>query len=224
MRIFKKITFACACLGFVLLASVGHADPTLPQHTDPRWQDLASVKWSVDGGNTWGNNTLTVGQTVSFQFIMHKDYEGTHYADLLKAWIDWDNDGFEATESIIFETHVVWPSYHANQFPGVNVDEFYTYTTSSGITLTNAHLGDHWLLARVTCSESLLSGYYNPNWAYQWTAGLDYDAMFTPGRSLYQGEAELYKLTVNPVPEPTTMLLFGTGLVGLAAIGRRKEN
>lgn len=26
----------------------------------------------------------------------------------------------------------------------------------------------------------------------------------------------------NPIPEPTTMLLFGTGLAGLAAVGRRK--
>jgi hypothetical protein len=48
--------------------------------------------------------------------------------------------------------------------------------------------------------------------------------MFAPGVSLGQGEAELYKLTVNPVPEPATMILFGTGLAGLAAVGRRKRS
>lgn len=31
-------------------------------------------------------------------------------------------------------------------------------------------------------------------------------------------------LNPNPVPEPTTMLLFGTGLAGLASIARRKRN
>lgn len=212
-----------AILSIVLMASTSHAVPVKPTHTDARWQDIYSVKWSVDGGTTWGNQALTVGQTVEFQFVMHKDYMGTHYADFLKAWIDWDNDGFEASESIIFDKHVVWTTPHVNQFPGVNVDEYYTFTTP-GMTLTNANLGDHWLLARVTCSESLLSGYYYPSWDYQWQVDdSKYNSYFTPDRSLYQGEAELYKLTVNPVPEPVTMLLFGTGLIGLAGIARRKR-
>ena len=37
-------------------------------------------------------------------------------------------------------------------------------------------------------------------------------------------DIEFSKTSQSPVPEPTTMLLFGAGLLGLAGIARRKEN
>ncbi|MBV5329902.1 MAG: PEP-CTERM sorting domain-containing protein [Chlorobium sp.] len=37
-------------------------------------------------------------------------------------------------------------------------------------------------------------------------------------------EVEFYGTQVNPVPEPATMLLFGAGIAGLAAVGRRKRS
>jgi hypothetical protein len=41
--------------------------------------------------------------------------------------------------------------------------------------------------------------------------------------SFGEGRFTFVANTIAPVPEPTTMLLFGTGLVGLAGVGRKKR-
>ena len=115
----KKSAMALTLTALFLLCAVqAHAIPVsygTATHATPAWQELATyngnkisdfgVFWSVDNGTTWGQDTnLYVGQQVQFMFNMHKENVGTHYADFLKSWVDWGQDGFfDQTEVVAYE-------------------------------------------------------------------------------------------------------------------------
>ncbi|WP_319587965.1 PEP-CTERM sorting domain-containing protein [uncultured Desulfobulbus sp.] len=66
--------------------------------------------------------------------------------------------------------------------------------------------------------------FYNSNDSLIFTSF--YAPYVSPDTYLYMsGELTVRPVQSNaPVPEPTTTLLFGTGLAGLAAVGRRRRN
>lgn len=165
------------------------------------------VFWSLDNGNTWGHDTVTTGQTVLFRFDMYKEEWGRHDADYLKVWIDWNHDkDFTDTGETIYQD--AWyfktePGYkYGDDFAGVS-KSFYTTVTIP----ENAIFGETWLRARVVC---------NPD------AGNNLNAL-APTGLLGQGEVEDWKINVAPVPEPSTMLLLGLGLAGVAWNRRRNK-
>ncbi len=205
-------------------------------HDTTKWQELATdsesdsygIRWSVDGGSTWGREDLTVGQTVQFQFNMHKDHVGTHYADHLKAWIDWDQNGSFAEDSnVLIYEEVLLPEGDRSEAGdgvtrGANVVSDANYSFTSGSFLIDAsYVGSLSLRGRVTCSESLTLD--RNAWEDQWTENYDYNSRFAPTGHLGQGEVENWKITVNPVPDSgSTLALFGAALFGLGFLKRRK--
>lgn len=219
-------------LGLLTVAGYSWATPSLPQNDNPTWQDIANIQWSTNNGGTWGNSALAVGQSVEFKITMHKYEDGNHYGDLLKVWIDYNGDQqFQNSETLLFGTHVVNPIEKPWR-PDSVVNQSFVFT-SGPVNLTNSMVGDHFLLARVTCTDSLLttaketgkiaSYTWNDQWNSTYTSGNNamYGTLFSAAAHYGQGESELVKLTVNSVPEPGTLALFSVAMLGMGWIRKK---
>ena len=201
------------------------------------------VSWRVADENgvfgAYGQPELTLGQTVEFKFDVTRSQKGTHKFDQLRAWVDWNGedgfsnrDMFHATKS--GGERLITEKWYKDKSSNDDKNGVYTNnvntdlssarrtkynhsdtTRSYSVTTTipmDAIVGDTWMRARIVCENSLTTHASNMN-------------LLATGYH-DQGEVEDYKLTINarpptPVPEPTTLLVFGTALIGLV-LSRKK--
>jgi hypothetical protein len=219
-------------LSMILWVSSSYAIPVsygTATHDTTSWQDLSDgtdpygVSWSVDSGLTWGRDELFVGESVSFRFNMHKNNVGTHYADHMKAWVDWGQDGaFDVADKVAYGEHILADNETLGTWNTPDTTNI-TYI-SDEVHLTTAHAGETWLRAQVTCSHSIVKA-NGDSWGAQWDPAYtdNYQTLFNPTGHYYQGETEEWKLTVTEVPEPSTLALFGFGLAALLASRRKTK-
>lgn len=72
--------------------------------------------------------------------------------------------------------------------------------------------------------EAWLTNFYNDNIAGSiGTLGPDISLVYNPGPTYDTPTVHQDFLIDEPVPEPTTMLLFGFGALGMAALGRKRR-
>lgn len=195
----------------------------LAWHTTDDWQRLGDssrtndgVEWSVDGGLTWGHDTMHVGTSVIFRYDFQRTDDGLHTYDQLKSWIDWngDKDWDDEGEQLIALRWDQWnweepdsvrpegfDNVRRNAGESVNLIQQYFY--ADVIVPDWAMVGETWMRTRVHCNH------------------IRFDDTTAYGH-LNQGEVEDYAVQIA-TPEPSTFILLGAGLLGLVCVGRRRK-
>jgi hypothetical protein len=184
----------------------------------------------LNGKPLWSRDELQQGQTVQFQFIVQRSDEGNHEFDQLKVWVDWNgdkefnNDAMGSSESEVLFDDKWYKNEDADGQVNANTTDKVNYNTdlktqNNSDTLRyynktieiplDAVIGDTWIRARIICENSL-------------HAADKRDNVFLATGYYHQGEVEDYKVKINQVPEPTTLLVFGSALFGLL-LNRKKS-
>ena len=168
------------------------------------------IDWNTDASNyEFDNNNDVVSG-----FKMVRDSNGSVSSDYT----------FDSGHDTLGEDDYGDKYSNRNDMGYGNDNETFTYSH----VISESDFGTAYLRARVTCTHSILS---SSNWnGGQWDyVADDYLNAFSAYADYYQGEIEDWMFTVSEtpppgsaVPEPTTLALFGMGLIGLARVGRKK--
>jgi hypothetical protein len=194
----NKLNFTTKALALgAILFGMAKAD-ILPVHETTKWQSIGKetiatpgssnngVFYSIDNKASWlqlsNGIEFSVGQKVDFKVEIYKEFQGTHYSDVAKVWLDdvemakgeWllstNGNSKTVTESVV--TGYNWWGqpiygnktttsayydgnvYNDNQNPITDLSKL-TYLGAIGFSKTFTEVRDYEIIARTMCSDDL---------------------------------------------------------------------
>lgn len=227
-------------------------------HQTTKWQSIGSetikdgaatnsdngVYYRLSAGDSWTQLTsgleFDIDQKVYFKVDIWKEFQGTHYSDVAKVWID----GAEEAKGewlLSANGNKKWGSsyYDGNVFDGTQSTGKPELLGSMMFDYTFTDAKVYELVARTMCSDDLRKLVPNDGTSFtasyvkdsdQWgsktvykpsTADWNAFTATNPGTT-FQGEIETYTFKVRNVPEPTTLSLLGVSLLGMLFFRRKK--
>lgn len=181
------------------------------------WQGLGTsngiddgVLWSVGGSDFGTTANLVIGEEVTFKFLYWQGNNGVNSYDQIFAAFDFGQDGVfdNPTDTILYEKIDTIGDRATDEHANHSLSRYLEYNLTFTVPETMT-IGSTWLRVRSHCNHVLWGEITATNFL------------------AYQGETEDYQLNIvgspSPVPEPATMLLFGTGIAALSGLRTRRK-